>query len=59
MLETPDSIRFKLGAGFTDAQRENPPKIGSLVTCTYRAKTKNGKPKFASFFALETKNKRI
>ncbi len=49
VVETADGIRFKLGTGFSDAQRENPPKIGSLVTYTYKDKTKNGKPKFASF----------
>lgn len=49
IVETPEGLRFKLGTGFTDAQREHPPKIGSLVTYTYRAKTPNGKPKFASF----------
>ena len=52
VVETPDGIRFKLGTGFTDAQRENPPKIGSLVTYTYRDKTKNSKPKFASFLRV-------
>ena len=49
VVETPEGVRFKLGTGFSDAQRENPPKIGSLVTYTYKDKTKNGKPKFASF----------
>jgi DNA ligase 1 len=49
VVETPEGIRFKLGTGFSDAQRENPPKIGSLVTYTYKDKTKSGKPKFASF----------
>ena len=49
VVETPEGIRFKLGTGFTDAQRENPPKIGSLVTYTYKDITKNGKPKFARF----------
>lgn len=49
IVETPEGLRFKLGTGFSDAQRENPPKIGSLVTYTYRDKTPNGKPKFASF----------
>ncbi len=48
-VETPEGIRFKLGTGFTDAQRANPPKIGSIVTYTYRDITKTGKPKFASF----------
>ena len=49
VVETPEGVRFKLGTGFSDAQRENPPKVGSLVTYTYRDKTKAGKPKFASF----------
>jgi DNA ligase-1 len=48
-VETQEGTRFKLGTGFTDAQRENPPKICSIVTYTYRDKTKAGKPKFASF----------
>jgi len=49
LVETPQGIRFKLGTGFSDAQRENPPKIGSTVTYTFKDTTKNGKPKFASF----------
>jgi DNA ligase-1 len=49
LLETPEGIRFKLGTGFSDAVRENPPKMGSLVTYTYKDITKTGKPKFASF----------
>jgi DNA ligase 1 len=52
VVQTADGIRFKLGTGLTDAQRENPPKIGSLVTYTYKDKTKNGKPKFASFLRV-------
>ncbi len=49
VVETPEGVRFKLGTGFSDAQRENPPTVGSQVTYTYRDKTKAGKPKFASF----------
>jgi DNA ligase 1 len=52
VVETPEGIRFKLGTGLTDAQRKNPPKIGSLVTYTYKDKTKNGKPKFARFLRV-------
>ncbi len=51
-VETAEGIRFKLGTGFTDAQRADPPKIGSIVTYTYRDKTINGKPKFASFLRV-------
>ena len=49
---TPEGIHFKLGTGFSDAQRENPPKIGSMVTYSYLDKTKLGKPKFASFMRV-------
>jgi len=49
VVETPEGVRFKLGTGFSDAQRANPPAIGSLVTYSYRDVTKKGKPKFASF----------
>ena len=52
VVETPEGIRFKLGTGFSDMQRESPPKIGSLVTYTYKDKTKTGKPKFASFLRV-------
>ena len=52
VVQTPEGIRFKLGTGLTDPQRENPPKIGSLVTYTYKDLTKNGKPKFARFLRV-------
>ncbi len=52
LVETPAHIRFKLGTGFSDAQRENPPKVGSVITYTYRDKTPNGKPRFASFLRV-------
>ena len=52
LVEAQDGIRFKLGTGFSDAQRENPPKIGSTITYTYLDKTKSGKPKFASFLRV-------
>lgn len=49
LLETPEGKRFKLGTGFDDEQRRNPPQIGTLVTYRYRDWTSNGLPKFASF----------
>lgn len=52
VVETPQGIRFKLGSGFTDAQREHPPAIGSTVTYSYKNTTKNGKPKFARFLRV-------
>lgn len=52
LLQTPDGLQFKLGTGFTDAERANPPPIGSQVTYTYRDLTRKGKPKFASFLRV-------
>ncbi|PTT87083.1 DNA ligase [Pelomonas sp. HMWF004] len=48
-LQTPEGVRFKLGTGFTDAQRRSPPPVGSTVTYRYRDLTPGGKPRFASF----------
>ncbi len=44
-----NGITFNLGGGFTKKQRENPPKVGSIITFKYYGFTKKGKPKFASF----------
>ncbi len=53
-IETDAGIRFHLGVGFKNADRINPPPMGSRVTFTYRGLTKNGVPKFASFFRVRT-----
>ncbi len=52
VVETPEGMRFKLGTGLSDAERENPPKIGSIITYNYRDKTASGKPRFASFLRV-------
>jgi DNA ligase 1 len=52
LVETKDGVRFKLGTGFSDAVRANPPAIGALVTYAYRDVTPKGKPRFASFVRL-------
>ncbi|WP_457325561.1 DNA ligase, partial [Roseateles sp. P5_E11] len=51
-LQTPEGQRFKLGTGFSDAQRRDPPPIGSTVTYRYRDLTPSGKPRFASFLRV-------
>ena len=51
-LKTKDGIVFRLGTGFSDAVRGNPPPVGSLVTYTYREVTPAGKPRFASFLRV-------
>ncbi|MCX8520169.1 MAG: DNA ligase [Rhodoferax sp.] len=49
LLKTPEGLHFALGTGFSDAQRAQPPAIGSWVTYRYRDRTTNGVPRFASF----------
>ncbi|NCC28707.1 MAG: DNA ligase [Gammaproteobacteria bacterium] len=49
LVEEPDGTRFRLGTGFTDAERETPPPIGTRVTFKYQGRTAKGLPRFASF----------
>jgi DNA ligase-1 len=46
------ALRFKLGTGFTDAQRQNPPAIGARVTYRFRGLNDSGIPRFASFMRV-------
>lgn len=48
-LKLENGIIFKLGSGFTDLVRNNPPAVGTTVTFKYHGFSKNGIPKFASF----------
>jgi len=49
---TPEGKVFLLGTGFSDAQRQSPPSIGTWVTYRYRELTPTGLPRFASFLRL-------
>ena len=51
-VETPDGKQFKIGTGFKDKDRENPPAIGSQITYKYFGLTRKGTPKFASFLRI-------
>jgi DNA ligase-1 len=52
LMELPDGTRFRIGTGFTDAQRRNPPPVGSMVTFRYQGMTAAGKPRFARFMRV-------
>ncbi len=49
LVEEGNGLRFRLGTGFTDAQRRSPPPIGSLVTFKYHGRTARGLPRFPTF----------
>lgn len=50
--ETKDGKRFKIGSGFNDETRSNPPKIGDTVTYKYLNLTAKGVPRFAVFMRV-------
>ncbi|WP_444814666.1 DNA ligase [Variovorax flavidus] len=52
MVEMPDGKRFKLGTGFSDAERENPPAIGTWVSYRYNGTNPSGLPRFARFLRV-------
>lgn len=52
LVETKEGVQFKIGTGFSDIERENPPPIGTTVTYKYTGKTKNNVPRFASFMRI-------
>jgi DNA ligase-1 len=47
-----NGIRQKVGSGLTDAQRQAPPKIGSVITVAYGGITKLGLLRFPRFIAV-------
>ncbi len=52
LVETEHGLRFRLGTGFTDAQRYAPPAIGTWVTYRHRGFNDSGIPRFASFLRV-------
>lgn len=52
VVEMPDGTRFNVGTGFSDAERESPPPIGSIITYRYQELSEAGVPRFPSFVAI-------
>ncbi|MFT6986952.1 MAG: DNA ligase-1, partial [Psychromonas sp.] len=52
LVRTEAGITFKIGSGFSDLERQNPPTIGSTITYKYIGTTKNNVPRFASFMRI-------
>ncbi|PLY06904.1 MAG: DNA ligase [Desulfuromonas sp.] len=52
LVELADGTRFKLGSGLSDAERDNPPPIGSIITYKYYGYYQSGIPKFPSYLRV-------
>ena len=52
LVSTEDGKHIRIGTGFSDEERRNPPPIGAKITYKYYGKTRNGVPRFASFLRV-------
>lgn len=52
LVELPNGTRFKIGTGFTDAERNNPPQLGEVITFKYFGYHQSGIPRFPSFLRI-------
>lgn len=49
LVQQADGSRFRIGSGFSDAERAQPPALGSTITFRFNGLTGQGKPRFARF----------
>lgn len=49
LVELPNGVQFSVGTGFSDAQREDPPALGSIINFRYQELSRDGVPRFPSF----------
>lgn len=52
LVEMSNDRRFKIGGGFSDAERETPPPIGAVITFKHYGTYLSGVPKFPSFLRI-------
>ena len=52
LLQPASGVKFKIGSGFSDEDRANPPKIGSIITYKYQNLTAKGLPRFPVFLRV-------
>lgn len=52
LVKLNDGKQFKIGSGFSDAERSMPPPIGSVITFKFYGKYQSGTPKFPSYLRI-------
>jgi DNA ligase-1 len=53
LVQDEQGRRFRIGSGFSDAERRDPPPVGAVVTFKHHGRTRRGIPRFASFLRLQ------
>jgi DNA ligase-1 len=51
-VELADGTRVDVGTGFSDAERADPPPIGSIITFRYQELSESGVPRFPSYIGM-------
>lgn len=51
-VRTDDGREFSIGSGLTDAERESPPPVGTVITYRFHGLTAKGMPRFPSYFRV-------
>jgi DNA ligase-1 len=52
LVELGDGTKFSVGTGFSDAERDRPPAVGSTITFRYQELTDRGVPRFPSYVGV-------
>lgn len=52
LVETSEGRRFRIGTGFTDAERRAPPPLGATITYQFSGFTSTGLPRFARYLRV-------
>lgn len=52
LVEASDGRRFRIGTGFSDAERRDPPPAGSNITYQFSGLTSTGLPRFARYLRI-------
>jgi len=52
LVEDASGLQFRIGTGFSDEERRNPPEPGQVITFRFQGRTRSGKPRFARFLRV-------
>ena len=56
LVQLDDGTQFRIGTGFSDAERENPPAVDEVITFKYYGRYQSGIPKFPAFLRVREDN---
>lgn len=51
-VELANGTTFSVGTGFSDAQREDPPPVGTVISFRYQELSRDGVPRFPSYIGV-------